>query len=100
MIPRAYRGYSFKGVTAYLMHDKAAKTCARVQWSETGNLYTNDIHKAAKVMAWTDMHADDLKREAGGSGAGRKATAGSVYHYSLSWATGETPDKPHQMQAA
>lgn len=97
MIPKINnRGHSFKGVTAYLMHDKNAQTNERVGWSETGNLHTNDIEKAALVMAWTDRNADILKRDFGGSQAGRKSEAGAVYHYSLSWAQGEQPDPQHQ----
>jgi len=99
MIPRARQGFSFKGVTAYLMHDKEALTSERVLWSETGNMYTNDIHTAAKVMAFTDCHADELKQASGGSTAGRKTETGSVYHYSLSWAIGEDPDRDHQRNA-
>ncbi|MEM9469488.1 MAG: relaxase/mobilization nuclease domain-containing protein [Pseudomonadota bacterium] len=100
MIPRINQGRSFKGVTAYLMHDKKAQTSERVAWTETGNLYTNDVHKAAKVMAWTDIHADELKHASGGSTAGRKAEAGAVYHYSLSWAREENPDKAHMRETA
>lgn len=101
MIPRINsRGYSFKGVTDYLMHDKKSDTAERVAWTETGNLYTNDIQKAAKVMAWTDIHSEELKRQAGISTAGRKKETGSAYHYSLSWAHGETPEREHQQQMA
>ena len=82
------------------MHDKKSDTAERVAWTETGNLYTNDIQKAAKVMAWTDLHSEELKRQAGVSTAGRKKETGSVYHYSLSWAHGETPDREHQQQMA
>lgn len=101
MIPKINnRGHSFKGVTAYLMHDKNAQTTERVAWSETGNLHTNDIEKASLVMAWTDRNADILKRDFGGSQAGRKSEAGAVYHYSLSWAQGEQPDPQHQKNQA
>jgi len=97
MVPKInQRGHSFKGVMAYLMHDKNAETDERVVWSETGNMHTNDLEKAAKVMAWTDQNADALKRDFGGSGAGRKQEAGAVYHYSLSWAQSEQPDQQHQ----
>jgi MobA/VirD2-like, nuclease domain len=97
MIPKInHRGHSFKGVMAYLMHDKNAASDERVVWSETGNMHTNDLEKAAKVMAWTDQNADVLKRDFGGSGVGRKSEAGAVYHYSLSWAQSEQPDQQHQ----
>ena len=95
------RGHSFKGVMAYLMHDKGeAKSAERVAWYETANLHTNDPERAARFMAWTDKNADAIKAEAGGSSAGRKSEAGSVYHYSLSWAHGETPDQAHQREQA
>lgn len=94
------QGHSFKGVTAYLMHDKNALSSDRVEWSSTGNMFTSDIDKASLVMAWTDENADMLKRNAGISAAGRKVERGAVYHYSLSWAPGENPDREHQMSHA
>jgi hypothetical protein len=100
MIPKVNnRGHSFKGVTAYLMHDKEAQTAERVAWFETGNLYTNDPNKAAKVMAWTDLNADYLKQQAGISQAGRKTETGSTYHYSLSWAKSDNPTQDHQRES-
>jgi len=87
------RGFSFKGVTAYLMHDKKAQTAERVEWSYTENLYTDDPEKAAKVMAWTDNNSEHLKVLAGGSRAGAKVTAGAVYHTSISWVEGEILSK-------
>lgn len=93
------RGHSFKGVTVYLMHDKGASTSSRVAWTSTHNLFTDDVNTAAKVMAWTDMHRDDIRAEAGGSAAGRKPTKGSVYHYSLSWKDGQDPSR-EDMEAA
>lgn len=101
MIPRVNnRGHSFKGVMAYLMHDKQAQTDERVLWHETGNMATHDPNKAAMVMAWTDVNAELLKAEAKGSTAGAKTEAGAVYHYSLSWAHGEAPDVDHQKEQA
>jgi MobA/VirD2-like, nuclease domain len=94
------RGHSFKGVTAYLAHDKEAHTTERVAWSMTGNMHTNDLEKAAKIMAFTDINANKLKREFGGSVAGRKAKAGGVYHYSLSWSPEENPNAKHQRDEA
>lgn len=85
---------------AYLMHDKNAETDDRVVWSETGNMHTNDPAKAAKVMAWTDKHANALKCDFGTSVAGRKRESGAVYHYSLSWAQNEQPDQQHQRSQA
>lgn len=101
MIPKVNnRGHSFKGVMAYLMHDKNSETANRVAWYETGNMIANDPEKAALVMAWTDQNADLLKRDAGGSLAGKLTEAGAVYHYSLSWAHGEQPDQEHQRNEA
>ena len=98
------RGHSFIGVTAYLMHDRGAKTGERVAWTETGNLRTNDPEKAAKVMAWTDKHRDEIRagyraeNDMKPSAAGRKASAGNVLHHSLSWALGERPTEKHQRE--
>ena len=94
------RGHSFRGVTAYLLHDKGAETSERVLWSETRNLHTNDIEKASRFMAWTDGNRDALRVESGGSTAGRKAERGSVYHYSLSWRAGSRVDVDAMLKAA
>jgi len=95
------RGSSFKGIASYLLYgDLDNVNAARVSWSMTGNLYTNDIETAAKVMAWTVNHSDDLKRISGGSFSGRKSSGKPVYHHSLSWAIGEEPDEAHQKEAA
>ncbi len=82
------------------MHDKKANTAERVAWSETGNMHTQDIEKAALVMAYIDNNAESLKRDFGGSAVGRKSEVGNVYHYSLSWAHGENPDQQHQQEQA
>jgi len=108
MIPKINsRGQSFKGVAAYLVHDKdKAQTSERMAWSDTGNLRTNDIEKAALVMAWTDKNREDIRaayREKEGlepNNAGRKGEAGNVYHHSIAWAIGETPSEEHQREAA
>jgi hypothetical protein len=103
MIPKvAGRGHSFKGIALYLMNNTAEMEPddpSRVDWTQTVNLMTDDIEKAAKVMAWTDMHADDLKAAAGVSTAGAKQSAGAVYHYTLAWAVGEDPSPEHMKQA-
>ena len=99
MIPRINnQGFSFKGVTDYLMHDKKAETDERVEWTHTGNLYTDDVFKAAKVMAYIDMDSERIKLENGGSSAGRKKERGSVYHTSIAWANEEHPTQQHQQQ--
>ena len=95
MIPRIQRrGYSFKGITAYLMHDKGALTSERVAWTATGNLRTNDIFKAATIMAFTDMRREEMRSNS----VGARSKAGNVYHTSLSWAAGEKPRKEHQRE--
>ena len=101
MIPKANaRGHSFKGVIAYLTHDKdRARTSERVAWYVTGNLPTDDPELAAKLMAWTDLNANFLKTRNGASLAGRKTEAGGVWHTSLAWAVGEDPSKEHQEEA-
>ena len=88
-------GHSFKGAFAYYLHDKRAdpaaphlETSERVAWTETRNLAMDDPAYAQAVMIATAQNADQLKKAAGIK-AGRKATAGPVYAYSLSW----HPDK-------
>ena len=103
MIPRIQRrGFSFKGITDYLMHDKEAQTSERVAWSRTENMRTDDVEKAAKVMAWTDLHREELRagyRAENGmepSAAGAKPEKGRVHHCVLAWAVGESPSEDHQ----
>ena len=99
MIPRvASRGHSFVGAGAYYLHDKGASTNDRVAWTYTHNLPTNDASKAINYMAYTAMHSDQLKNQAGVKNTGRKAKAGSVYSYSLAWHPEENP-LPDYMQA-
>lgn len=102
MLPRINpRGTSFKGITSYLLYGKIGEeNPARVEWSMTGNMYTNDIEKAAKVMAFTAMNAEDIKRESGGSLAGVKAEGKAVYHNSLSWRVGDEPSEQHMKETA
>lgn len=66
------------------MHDKKAQTTERVAWSETRNLHTDNIDNASKVMAYTDINSESLKRSFGGSSTGVKRESGAVYHFSLS----------------
>ena len=110
MIPNINtRGQSFKGVTEYLLHDVEKiqpengkeyhvhlDSSERVGFTETANMHTDDIEQAARFMAWSDMHRDDLRE----SNAGRKGTAGNVYHYSLSWHPDENPDQKHMSAMA
>lgn len=94
------RGQSFKGVTAYLLHDKGAETGERVAWTSTHNLPTPDVLLASKVMAWTDQNREFIRDQVGGSRAGAKAEAGNVYHFSLSWEPGEEIDRESMENAA
>lgn len=92
MVPDvAKTGHSFKGALAYYLHDKrpdgaraGPATAERVAWTETRNLATDDPQAAKAIMIATARQADQLKAAAGIK-AGRKATTGAVYAYSLSW---------------
>lgn len=112
MIPRiAKAGTSFKGAGLYYLNDKGASTSRRVAFAHTENMETSDPEKALKVMAWTAMHQDDLKRAHYRANnpddpecrnmhkAGRKTKA-SVYHYSLAWHPSESPSQEHMIAAA
>ena len=101
MIPKiGNRGHSFKGLTQYLLYGSNGQDQARVAFTKTGNLHTQDLEAAAKVMAWTDRYAEDIKHDAGVALSGRKSAAGPVYHYSLSWALNEKPDQAHMTRCA
>ena len=98
-------GRSFKGVTAYVMHDapepgREARptTRDRVEWTGTRNLASDRPADAWRIMAATAKAAPGLKRLAGVPGAGRKA-AKPVYHYALSWKPGESPDRTEMNRA-
>ena len=101
MIPKiAGRGHSFKGAGAYYLHDKNENTTERVDWVQSVNLLSRTPEKALKEMAWTDINADSIREINGGSKVGRKATAGNVYSYSLSYAQSEKPTKDQALEAA
>ncbi len=102
MVPKIHRsGSNFKGVTAYLSHDQGkAKTTERVAWTMTGNLRTNDIEKASRIMAFTALNAEEIKRESGISSAGRKSAGKPVSHHSLSWGLDENPSPEHMKRTA
>lgn len=100
MVPSvAQRGHSFVGAGKYYLHDKGADTSERVGWTRTYNLSTNDPDKAMRMMAWTAMHADDLKAQAGVAPTGRTATTGAVYSYSLAWAPNQKPNEQEMREA-
>jgi len=112
MVPNVERGYSFKGVTAYLTHDKAETTneaaahpdtSERVSFARLLNFIgdeARDPQEAAKIMALTVRDADAIKREAGVAATGRKATAPPVYHFSLSWHPDERLSQAEMERAA
>jgi hypothetical protein len=85
----ARKGNSFAGVVGYITHDVGKASTERVAFVQTLNLLTDDPAKAAKVMAWTALHAGELKEAAGIQATGRKGE-NPVYHFSLNWEPGET----------
>ena len=97
MIIRTTTGRSFKGVGAYVLHDKGAQSNDRVSFTETVNLASSRENVALAEMIHTATHQKELKRR-----AGHRATATSkpVYHMSLSWEVSETPTLAEQMDAA
>ena len=108
MVPNVSRGYSFKGVTVYLLHDKREEgdapypeSAGRVGLGWLFNLdgEASTPEQAAKVMALTVRDAERLKRGAGIRPGGSKAEAPPVWHMSLSWAKIETPG-PAEMESA
>lgn len=95
----ARKGTSFAGAVGYITHDVGKSSTERVDFTEVLNMRTNDPEKAAKVMAWTAMHAAQLKEAAGFKATGRK-TENSVYHFSLNWEPGETVPHKDMVEAA
>ena len=94
----AAAGHSFKGVMAYLMHDKRQEpgaaqpaTAERVAWSETRNVAGVGPHTATRVMIDYAQQASAMKAAAGVGSTGRKSKA-HVYHFSLSWRADEVED--------
>lgn len=74
-------GRSFRGVMAYLLHDKRTGddqpvTAARVAWVKTRNLNAAaGPREATRIMIATAQNAEALKRAAGRSSSGRKSGA-------------------------
>ena len=83
-------GKSFKGVFAYLSHDKTPEgethqtSAERIEWMAFNNLAVDNPDSAWRVMAATARMQDDIKRNAGQSVAGNKSDQ-VVFHYSLAW---------------
>lgn len=91
MIPKLHKkGASFRGVSAYLLHDKDAATRERVEWTDVRNLAADSPELAWRIMAATAMDQDRLKAVAGVRATGRKS-ADAVLHYSLAWHPDEVP---------
>ena len=87
MNPRiASKGKSFKGVMAYLLHDKQEKGkeagSDRVDWSHTHNLPTDNPKQATAHMIDLAKHGNEIIIANGG----KKPRSGSpVLHFSLGW---------------
>jgi hypothetical protein len=93
MVPRQSRlGSSFKGAGQYYLHDRDAATSERVAFTHTENVPTDDPKKALKWMAFTAIHADDIKREAGTPATGHVCEK-PVFTFSLSWHPEQRPQK-------
>lgn len=98
-------GRSFKGAALYYLHDKRREgeaerlTSARVAWTSSINLPTDDPERAWRMMATTAMKADELKAAAGIKATGRKLTKPATA-YSLSWHPDERPSQAQQIEAA
>lgn len=104
MVPRDHGfGKSFKGVGAYLLHDKnRAVSNDRVAWTHVHNMGTQNAETAFSVMAAVAMDQRRLKEQAHDReqaalpedqrkafrNSGRKSDA-HVWHYSLSWSPEE-----------
>lgn len=109
MVPNISRGFSFKGVTAYLVHDAREDLTAphpitsdRLGFFKLYNFHDGEARtpeEAAKVMALTVRDADRIKRAAGIPLTGGKPTTPPVYHASLSWAKSETPTEAEKESA-
>lgn len=107
MIPKINRGQSFKGLAAYLIHDKredltAGPTAERVGMVQLLNFVGDEARtpeEAARVMAMTVRDADQLKAAAGVKNTGRKADGPPVWHCSLSWHPTEKPTEAEMLQA-
>lgn len=100
MIPAiAKKGSSFKGAVKYITHDIDENSDDRVVFTKTLNMRTDDPQKAAKVMAWTAAHADELKQAADLPATGRKTTQ-PVYHFALSWDPSQSPTQDEMSSAA
>ena len=96
----APRGHSNMAVTAYLVNPKRddPEQLERMGQHETFNLPTDDLETAAKVMAWTDQNREFIQQENGGTPRNVPATAGNVYHWSISWRPDDQPSWEHMRE--
>jgi len=101
MVPKLHaKGSSFKGVAAYVLHDKGrAESADRVGFTETRNLAVNDPDLAWRIMAATAMDQGRLKAEAGVKNTGRKSDK-HVLHLTLNWHPDQKPSREDMLEAA
>ncbi|PJN95210.1 hypothetical protein CNY89_09840, partial [Amaricoccus sp. HAR-UPW-R2A-40] len=91
-------GKSFKGLAAYLLHDRGqAQTANRVAWAQSYNLDDADPERAWRLMAATAMSADRLK-DAAGIKRGKKAV-NTAWHFSLNFNPADRPTEAVQRAA-
>ena len=97
--PSGGYGHSFKGLHAYLSHDKdSTQTSERVDFIETRNLATDDPEQAVKIMIATAKAQDALKRASGQAMTGAKATTGPVLHVVLAFDKDEPTNDPEKVK--
>lgn len=100
MIAKLHRGLSFRGLAAYVLHDKGrAATAQRVAWTDVRNLAHDSPQTAWRIMAATAMDGDRLKSAAGIKNTGRKSKE-HVLHLMLAWHPDETVSREEMMRAA
>ena len=103
MVPKIVaKGCSFKGASAYLLHDKDhAQSNERVDWTAVRNLSADEPDLAWRIMAATALDQNRLKDLAGIKSTGRKS-AKSVLHMSLAWHPDEKDEltREEMMRAA
>ncbi|MEH6575656.1 MAG: relaxase/mobilization nuclease domain-containing protein [Amphritea sp.] len=104
MINKVTKGRSFVGAARYYLADKREHgeairtTDKRVEFTHTCNIPTQDGWKAAKWMAHTAEHQNEIKQAAGGSAKGRKGKY-PVYTYALSWHPEQNPTRDEMIAA-
>jgi hypothetical protein len=105
VITVARTGQSFIGAHAYFAHDKRREgeterlTSDRLAWTHTRNLPTDDPEKAARIMAFTAMHQQEIKAAAGERLTGRRCRK-PVYSLTLAWHPSQDVSKDEMLRAA